>query len=112
MLEVDENDRVELECSVQDEDAECDWFYEGEVSSKRKSFSFFSHWFPSQKIDLDSHPGKYEIISTGKIRKLIINNASPVTDKGKYECKTGVMTTSCNLTARGKICFIGEIYDD
>jgi hypothetical protein len=31
-LEGDENDKIELECSVQDEDAECDWYFAGEVS--------------------------------------------------------------------------------
>jgi len=31
-LESDENDKIELECSVQDEDAECDWYFAGEVS--------------------------------------------------------------------------------
>lgn len=31
-LEADENDMIELECTVQDEDAECDWFFAGEVS--------------------------------------------------------------------------------
>ncbi len=31
-LEGDENDKLELECSVQDEDAECDWYFAGEVS--------------------------------------------------------------------------------
>jgi hypothetical protein len=31
-LEGDEGDKIELECSVQDEDAECDWYFAGEVS--------------------------------------------------------------------------------
>ncbi len=31
-LEADEDDKIELECTVQDEDAECDWFFAGEVS--------------------------------------------------------------------------------
>lgn len=31
-LESDENNKVELECTVQDEDAECDWYFNGEVS--------------------------------------------------------------------------------
>jgi hypothetical protein len=31
-LEGDEKDKIELECSVQDEDAECDWYFAGEVS--------------------------------------------------------------------------------
>ena len=30
-IEVDPNESVELECSVQDEDAECEWFLAGEV---------------------------------------------------------------------------------
>lgn len=34
-LEGDENDKIELECSVQDEDAECDWYFAGEVSRRR-----------------------------------------------------------------------------
>ena len=32
-MEGDENDKIELECSVQDEDAECEWYFAGEVSS-------------------------------------------------------------------------------
>ena len=32
-LTADENNEIELECSVQDEDAECDWYYAGEVNS-------------------------------------------------------------------------------
>lgn len=32
-LEADENEQIELECTVQDEDAECDWFFAGEVSA-------------------------------------------------------------------------------
>jgi len=31
-LEGDQNYKLELECSVQDEDAECDWYFAGEVS--------------------------------------------------------------------------------
>ena len=31
-MEGDENDKIELECSVQDEDAECEWYFAGEVS--------------------------------------------------------------------------------
>ena len=37
---------IELECTVQDEDAECDWFFAGEVSaftySHSSSLLFFS----------------------------------------------------------------------
>ena len=36
-LEADENDKIELECTVQDEDAECDWFFAGEVSQCPRS---------------------------------------------------------------------------
>lgn len=31
-MEADENNKIELECTVQDEDAECDWYANGEVS--------------------------------------------------------------------------------
>ncbi|CAF1402962.1 unnamed protein product, partial [Adineta steineri] len=81
-LEADEKDKIELECSVQDEDAECDWYFAGE------------------KILPELYPDKYEIISYGKVRKLIIRNLHAINDKGKYECRTGVMTTSCDVSVR------------
>ncbi|CAF4088504.1 unnamed protein product, partial [Adineta steineri] len=63
-LEGDENDKIELECSVQDEDAECDWFFEGE------------------KILPELYPDKYEIISYGKVRTLVIKKLSSTEDLG------------------------------
>ncbi|CAM4765861.1 unnamed protein product [Rotaria magnacalcarata] len=81
-METDENNKVELECSVQDEDAECDWYANGE------------------KILPELNPDKYEVISYGKVRKLVVKKLHPVYDKGKYECKTGVMTTSCDIEIR------------
>ena len=48
-LEGDENDKIELECSVQDEDAECDWYFAGEVSRSTNSNSFCSFVFFSFK---------------------------------------------------------------
>ncbi|CAF4189098.1 unnamed protein product [Rotaria sp. Silwood2] len=81
-LEGDENDKIELECSVQDEDAECDWFFAGD------------------KILPNTNPDKYEIISYGKVRKLVVKKLNPNNDKGKYECKTGVMSTACDVGVR------------
>ncbi|CAF4156732.1 unnamed protein product, partial [Adineta steineri] len=81
-LEGDENDKIELECSVQDEDAECDWFFEGE------------------KILPELYPDRYEIISYGKVRKMVIKKLSPTEDKGRYECKTGVMSTHCDVSIK------------
>ena len=49
-------------------------------------------------------PEKYEIFSYGKVRKLIVKKLHPIDDKGKYECKTGVMTTACDVNVRRKIC--------
>ena len=46
-LEGDENDKIELECSVQDEDAECDWYYAGEVS--RSMVSWIRQLFSSHR---------------------------------------------------------------
>ncbi|CAF1142161.1 unnamed protein product [Rotaria sordida] len=81
-LEGDENDKIELECTVQDEDAECEWYFNGE------------------RLLPELTPDKHEEISYGKVRKLVIKKLHPDRDKGKYECKTGVMTTSCDLTVR------------
>ena len=40
-IEVDPNESVELECSVQDEDAECEWFLAGEVGVDRATHTVF-----------------------------------------------------------------------
>ena len=45
-LEGDEGDKIELECSVQDEDAECEWYFAGEVSSINPTSYFQSLLFP------------------------------------------------------------------
>ncbi len=58
--------------------------------------------FISQKILPELSPDKYEIISYGKVRKLVVKKLHPVKDKGKYECKTGVMTTACDVSIRRK----------
>jgi len=80
-LEGDPGETIELECSVQDEDAECEWSFAGEI------------------IEPNADPSKYEIVSFDKIRKLIVKNLQPK-DKGRFECKTGVMTTHCDVTVR------------
>ncbi|CAF4579023.1 unnamed protein product [Rotaria sp. Silwood1] len=81
-MEGDENNKIELECSVQDEDAECEWFIHGE------------------RIFPELNPDKYEEISYGKVRKLVVKKLKPNSDTGKYDCKTGVMTTSCDVLVR------------
>jgi len=40
------------------------------------------------------------VISYGKVRKLVIKKLHPTDDKGRYECKTGVMTTGCEVSIR------------
>jgi len=55
-----------------------------------------------KKIVPELNPDKYEVISYGKVRKLVVKKLNPATDKGKYECKTGVMTTACDVSVRRK----------
>ena len=108
-LEGDENDKIELECSVQDEDAECDWYFAGEVS---RNFSFTHSFLRLFSIENSSgirSSEKYEVISYGKVRKLVVKKLHPIYDKGKYECKTGVMTTTCDVSVRRKDLFPFEI---
>ncbi|CAF1165631.1 unnamed protein product [Adineta steineri] len=68
-LEGDQNDKIELECNVQDEYAKCDWYFE------------------SEKILRELYPDGYEIISYGNVCKLVIKKSSPIEDTEKYECK-------------------------
>ncbi len=48
------------------------------------------------------------MISYGKVRKLVIKKLNPTDDKGRYECKTGVMTTGCEVSVRRMymLCFV------
>ncbi|CAF0980495.1 unnamed protein product [Adineta steineri] len=78
----DENDKIELECSVQNEDVEYDWYFEGE------------------KILSELYPDRYEIILYEKVRKLVIKKLSPTEDKGRYKCKTGAMTIHCDVSIK------------
>jgi hypothetical protein len=36
----------------------------------------------------------------------VVKNLRPGVDKGKYECKTGVMTTACEVSVRRKRKFL------
>ncbi len=53
-LEGDENDKIELECSVQDEDAECDWYFAGDVSW---IFQLNSTFFSSRFFSIENFSG-------------------------------------------------------
>jgi hypothetical protein len=63
----------------------------------------------SQKILPELSPDKYEIISYGKVRKLVVKKLHSVDDKGKYECKTGVMSIACEVSVKRKIVWLFEI---
>ncbi|CAF1322095.1 unnamed protein product [Adineta steineri] len=95
-LEGNENAKIELECSVQDENAECDWYFE------------------SEKILPELYSDRYEIISYAKVRKMIIKKLSPTEDKERYECKTDVMSTPWDVSMKRMIiiCFLIEGFQD
>ena len=78
-IEANEYHSGELECEIEDEDAECEWFFDG------------------KKIDPAEEPDKYEIVVNGLKRKLIIKKSDPKKDRGRYECKCGVVTTGTEL---------------
>lgn len=40
-----------------------------------------------------------------------MKNLHPVNDKGKYECKTGVMTTGCEVSVKRKKIFLSRSKD-
>ncbi|KAL7668242.1 hypothetical protein ACOME3_008952 [Neoechinorhynchus agilis] len=79
---VNEHDDLVLEVEVEDPEAECEWFYQGEV------------------INQDIMTDKYTFISDGHIRKMIIHNSDPSLHSGKYECRTGVMSTFTNTQVK------------
>jgi hypothetical protein len=59
-LEANEDDKIELECTVQDEDAECDWSFAGEVS---RNFFLYPLFLRSSSIENCSGSKSSEIRS-------------------------------------------------
>ena len=80
-LKAIENDKIVLECEVDDFEAPVKWFKDGE--------------------EIVPVPKKIEIIADGRKRKLIIKKGK-VTDEGQYTCKTNADTTSGELLVERK----------
>jgi hypothetical protein len=81
-VEGDEGLTAEIECEIEDRDAECDWYFEG------------------KKIVPEDEPHKYDVVVNDTKRKLIIKKCDPHTDRGRVECKCGVVTTGCEFFVR------------
>ena len=90
-LEANEYQSCEIECEIEDENADCDWHFEG------------------KRIDAEDEPDKYEVIASGLKRKLIIKKSDPKKDRGRYECKCGVVTTSTELFVKPALKFVREL---
>ena len=56
-------------------------------------------------------PDKYEVIVSGQKRKLVIKNCDPKKDRGRYECKCGVSTTSTSLSVKPALKFGKRLED-
>jgi hypothetical protein len=50
-------------------------------------------------------------VSNGHKRKLIIKKCDPKTDRGRYECKCGVVTTGCEFFVRPALKFVRNLQD-
>lgn len=92
-VESNEGHSGELECEIEDPDAECEWFFEG------------------KKIDPTEEPDKYEIQINGTKRKLIVKKSDLKRDVGRYECKCGVVTTGTELFVKPALKIVKNLAD-
>lgn len=81
-VEGDEGMTAEIECEIEDRDAECEWYFEG------------------KKIVPEDDPQKYDVVVNDTKRKLIIKKCDPNKDRGRIECKCGVVTTGTEFFVR------------
>lgn len=81
-MEGDEGLTAEIECEIEDRDAEVDWYFEG------------------KKIVPEDDPQKYDLVVNDTKRKLIIKKCDPNLDRGRIECKCGVVTTGTEFFVR------------
>lgn len=89
-LEANEGREVELDCEIEDAEAECSWFINGKA------------------LDPKENPNKYQVVAEGLKRRLIIKNPSPK-EAGKYECKCGLTITSCELSIKENLKIVKNI---
>lgn len=92
-VEGNEGHTGEIECEIEDPEADCEWYFDG------------------KKIEPDEHPEKYEIVVDGLKRKLLIKKCDPNTDRGRYECKCGVVTTGTEFFVRPALKFLQPLAD-
>jgi hypothetical protein len=94
-VEGNEGQNGELECEIEDEDAECDWYVDG------------------KKIDLNDEAmaKKYDIVVNGLKRKLVVKKCDPKTDRGRYECKCGVVTTGTEFFVKPSLKISKKLQD-
>lgn len=81
-----EDQNIELECEIEDDDAECDWYINDDK--------------------IDPKDPKYEVIITGRTRKLIIKKCDPKSDRGHYVCRCGVSTTTASMGVKPALKFV------
>ncbi|KAI0982140.1 hypothetical protein GJ496_002986, partial [Pomphorhynchus laevis] len=93
-LSVKEKECIVLEVEVEDLEAECEWYFKGEMITPE-----------------DFKSGKYEIVVDGFRRIMRVNDADPVKDAGFYECRTGVMTTDCQVSVQPLLRIVKELQD-
>ena len=67
--------------------------------------------FEGKKIEPQEEPDKYEIVVNGLKRKLIIKKSDPKRDRGRYECKCGVVTTGTELFVKPALKIVGRLQD-
>jgi hypothetical protein len=92
-VEANEGKSVELECEIEDESAECEWYSDG------------------KKIDEADIPSKYDVVVNGLKRKLIIKKCDPKKDLGRYECKCGAILTGTELVIKPALKFVKSLED-
>lgn len=92
-VEANEGKPIELECEIEDESAECTWFFDDK---------------PILEIDI---PTKYEIITNGLKRKLVVKKCDPKKDRGRFECKCGTITTGTELLIKPALKFTKPLQD-
>jgi hypothetical protein len=92
--ECSESKEIELECEIEDVEAVCEWYFEG-----------------NRITSSDVKTGKYQILVQGLKRKLIILNCNPEKDCGKYECRCGEASTTTELVIKASLRIIRNLSD-
>ena len=74
-------------------------------------FRIYRNLLLKKKIEPEEEPEKYEVVVNGLKRKLIIKKADPNSDRGRYECKCGVVVTFTQLFVKPALKFVKSLAD-